>query len=128
MEWIRNLPFHDLFLVLLLAVGTSLLWRWHRSDAPFDLQQLVVDNTSGKLSIEKVGYMTVLGITSWGMTGLFSTGKMTENYMTIYLSVFALARAASSGMSVLKDIKVPALPQSTSVTTLNVTTENKTQG
>jgi hypothetical protein len=76
---------------------------WHFNDSKFHLQQLIVDNVSEKLSIEKTGYMTALAVATWIMITLTIYNKMTEGYLAGYLSIFALSRAASSLTSVWKD-------------------------
>lgn len=90
------LTFMSLIIVLTVV-------SWHFKDCTFQLQQLIVDNVSGKISIEKTGYMTALAVSTWIMITMTIYGKMTEGYLAGYLSIFALSRAASSLTSVWKD-------------------------
>jgi CDP-diglyceride synthetase len=106
----QSVPFHDLFMMLILGVSLLILWKWHKSDNEFDLQQLIVDNTSGKLSIEKFLLVAAFTLSSWLIVGLFNKDKMTENYFGMFLGAFVAARAVSSGLTVLKDTKSPTPP------------------
>lgn len=111
LNWIRTIDPSSAALVVTALVVVAVVVQWHRADDTFKLQQVLVDNTSGKISIEKVGYMTSLAIGSWGFVALTLHDKMTEGYFTAYLGVFALARAASSGLSVFKDVKTSEAPK-----------------
>jgi hypothetical protein len=94
------------FLVFLSVLTFSVVWSWHRNeDLDFQLQQILVDNTTGKIAIEKVGYMTALAIGTWGFVSMTLKGGMTEWYFTIYMSVFVAGRMVSQGIAVTKDIK-----------------------
>lgn len=86
--------------VLIIVV----VWSWHRDkDSNFQLQQVIVDNTTNKISIEKVGYMTALAIGSWGFVALTLNDKLSEWYAMAYLGAFVIGRLGSSGISVWKD-------------------------
>lgn len=104
------IPFHiaayDIALIVMTCLVVMVVWRWHLSDDSFKLQQVLVDNVTGKIAIEKVGYMTALAFGTWGMVALIQQQKMTEGYFTAYLGVFALSRAASAGISALKDVGI----------------------
>lgn len=111
LNYLSTVTAHDVFMVLILVGMGVILWKWHKSDSPFDLQQLIVDNVSGKLSVEKFLLVGAFTVGTWIMVGLFNTGKMTENYFGLFLGLFTAARAVSSGITVVKDIKVPTPPQ-----------------
>jgi hypothetical protein len=81
------------------------VWSWHHDDKNnFDLQQVLVDNTTGKVAIEKVGFMTALAIGSFGFIALLFQEKMTEWYAGLYMGTFAVARLGSSWISIKKYI------------------------
>jgi len=105
LNWLHTVDPSTAALVVATALVVIVVAQWHRSDDNFKLQQMLVDNVSGRVSIEKVGYVTALAIGSWGFIALTLHDKMTEGYFTAYLGVFALARVASSGLSVYKDSK-----------------------
>ena len=95
--------------IVVLAVMSllivSVVWAWHRdSSNDFHLQQVLVDNVSGKISIEKVGYMTALAIGTWGFVTLILHDKMTEWYAGLYLGAFVFGRLGSSWLSIKKDM------------------------
>ena len=108
--WVGNLDPINTSLIVMMTVIVILLFRWHTDSSGFALQQVLVDGVTGRIAIEKVGYMMSLAIGSWGFAALIQTGKMTEGYFTAYLGVFALSRAVSSGISVVKDIKSSPVP------------------
>jgi len=103
--WLRSIDPSTVALVVGTALVLAVVISWHRSDDDFKLQQMLVDNVSGRVSIEKVGYTVALAIGSWGFIALTLGGKMTEGYFTAYLGVFALSRVAASGLTVYKDTK-----------------------
>lgn len=103
LRWLQSLDPSAVALVIGTAICIAIVASWHRSSNDFHLQQMLVDNVSGKVSIEKVGYTLALAIGSWGFIALTLHDKMTEGYFTAYLGVFALSRVASSGLTVFKD-------------------------
>lgn len=103
--WFRSIDPSTGALVVGTAIVIGVLIQWHRANDNFHLQQMLVDNVTGRVSIEKVGYMTALAVGSWGFIALTLHDKMTEGYFTAYLGVFALARVASSGLAVYKDTR-----------------------
>lgn len=91
-------------LTIMSSLVVSVVWSWHsKKEFDFHLQQVLVDNVSGKISIEKVGYMTALAIATWGFVALILRNQMTEWFFTAYISVFVLGRSVSSGLSVWKE-------------------------
>jgi hypothetical protein len=87
-----------MLLVLLLA------FSWHRdAGVNFDLRQCVIDSTTGKISVEKVAFMSALTVSTWGFVTLILTEKMTEFYFAGYIGAFGAARFASQYLSVKKD-------------------------
>jgi hypothetical protein len=96
-------------LVLMAALVVSVVWSWHTNKAlDFHLQQVLVDSVTGKIAIEKVGYMTALAIGTWGFVAMMLKGSMTEWYFTSYMGVFVLGRMVAQGISVARDIKTGA--------------------
>ena len=91
-----------LLVMSLVIIATVVSWHFDKKE-DFHLQQVLIDNVSGKIVIEKVGYMVALAVSTWIMITLTIFGKMTEGYLAGYLAIFALSRAASSLTSVWKD-------------------------
>lgn len=93
------------FLTVMSFLVVLVVWSWHRDKSiDFHLQQVLVDSVTGKISIEKVGFMTALAISTWGFVALTIQGKMSEWYAGLYMSAFVLARTGSAWMSVKKDL------------------------
>jgi hypothetical protein len=89
----------DLSLVALTVMGTivcGVVWSWHVQDDEFCLRQVLLDGTTGKISIEKVGYMTALSIGTWGFVALILKEQLTEWYAGLYLGAFVLGRLGNS--------------------------------
>lgn len=94
------------FLCLTAALVLILAFSWHKDKGiDFDLRQTVIDSATGKIAIEKVGYMTALCVSTWGFVALTLENHLSEWYFTAYISAFAAARIASQGLSVYKDMK-----------------------
>lgn len=101
--WFENTDPSIVVLVLMSVLVIGVVWSWHRNAGmSFDLSQVLVDSVTGKISIEKVGFMVALAISTWGFVTLILRDKMTEWYFTAFLSVFALARLGSQGLAVWK--------------------------
>lgn len=95
-----------LALMTLLVILTVV--SWHRNKAGFDLSQCIVDSVTGRISPEKVAYMTALAVSTWVIVALTIDDKITEGFLLTYLSIFVLGRAAAQGISAIKDIKTQA--------------------
>jgi len=109
-QWLSSQDISTWYLLVMTLIITIVLVIWHKADTDFHLQQVLIDSVTGKISIEKVGYMTALAIGTWGFVTLIQRDKMTEWFYMGYLSVFALSRVASSAISVTKDIKSQVTP------------------
>ena len=84
------------FLTVIFTTMVVLAIVWHTNKAiDFDLRQTVVDSQTGKISIEKVGYMVALIISSWSLVTLTLTDKLTEWFFGAYMTAFAVARWGS---------------------------------
>lgn len=87
-----------------MLVVLYLAFTWHTdTGVDFDIRQCVVDSVTGKISIEKLAFMSALVVSTWGFVTLVLTEKMTEMYFTTYMGAFAVARAFSQFTSVKKD-------------------------
>ena len=58
---------------------------------------------TGKISVEKVGYMTSLCVSTWGFVALTLENNLSEMYFGTYMGAFAAARVASQYLAVKKD-------------------------
>jgi len=110
LDAVRSLDPSSVLLWVLIALVVFVVWSWHRADDNFDLRQCLQDNTTGKISVEKVGYVSVLGTSMWGFVTLVQRDKLTDWYVGAMIGGFVLGRAVSSGLSVLKDIKSSTRP------------------
>lgn len=102
---ITNLDPAIVTLTAMAIIVIVVVWSWHADKTKdFHLQQVLVDSVTGKIAIEKVGYMTVLALMSWGFVTLILRDKLSEWYAGLFAGVFVLGRVASSWMAVKKDI------------------------
>lgn len=105
--WTVLLKSVDLSVIVLMVMSVTIMaivWSWHRDDSGFSLQQALVDNATGKLAIEKVGYMVALSVTTWLMISIQLEHRMTPELILIYLGAFVTARLGAQGISVYKDV------------------------
>lgn len=98
-----NLDASVVALCIGFALVVLLVWRWQVDDSHFDLKQILVDSVTGKISIEKVAFMTALSVMTWGFVTLTLRDKMTEWYAMAYGGMFVLGRAFSQATSVWRD-------------------------
>lgn len=112
LAFIRSLDPSLVVLIVMSALVICVVWSWHANKSnDFHLQQVLVDSVTGKIAIEKVGFMTVLALMSWGFVALILRDKMSEWYVGLFGGLFVLGRITSSGLSVLKELKSPLPPQ-----------------
>ncbi len=78
---------HLLLASLAAALGLwgVLLLTWHRAADEFDLRWSVVDATTGKVSLFKLGQLAALIVSTWGFVVLIERDKMTEFYFVGYM-------------------------------------------
>jgi hypothetical protein len=93
-----------LALLFMTACVVLVVVSWHRT-GKIDLSQCVVDGTTGKLSVEKVGYMTALLTSTWGFVDLSLHDKLTEWYFTAYAGLLIAGRALNTSVNAYKDVK-----------------------
>lgn len=113
LKWFENTDPSIVALVLMTILVIAVVWSWHRNpNMPIDLSQVLVDSVTGKISVEKVAFMTALAISTWGFVTLILRNAMTEWFFTAYVGVFVLGRFGSQGLSVWKskDAKDAANP------------------
>ena len=91
-------------LVVMSVIVIATVVSWHRTKDGFDLSQCIVDSTTQRIAPEKVGFMTVLAIMTWGFVALILQGKLTEWYAGLYGGMFVAGRFGSQYLSTKKDI------------------------
>lgn len=69
-------------------------------DTNFELQQLVTDSVTNKLSPEKTTYMGAFVVGSWAMITQVQKGTLSEWFLVAYLGTFAASRGISQAISV----------------------------
>lgn len=95
-ELVKSTNFMVIVLALILALfGITLYVLQTRKDS-FDLRELLRDDTTGKLSILKIGQVVTLLVTTWGFVYLIMHDRFTEYYLLIYMAIW-------SGSDVAKD-------------------------
>lgn len=95
-------------LCIMSFVALLTVISWHRdTNSDFHLKYAIVDSVTGKISIEKIGFMTTLFLFSWGFVALYLKDKLSMEYVYAFGGIFALGRIGSQGLTVLRDIKTP---------------------
>jgi hypothetical protein len=79
-------------LVIMVVIVIAVVASWHRNKEGFDLSTCIVETATGKVSPEKVGYMTALAMMSWGFAALVLQGKLTEWYAGLFAGIFVMGR------------------------------------
>lgn len=105
MNYLTPLTVSAAFLFLVVAGAALIIWAWHKDNDTFDLRQALVDSVTGKLSVEKAGFVVALAFSTWTLVTLVLNDKLTEWFFTAYLGVFGVTRVASQALSVIKDTK-----------------------
>jgi len=109
--WLSGLDASSVALAVTMFSMVLVIYRWQRSNNTFDIKEMMIDTTTGKMALEKVAYSVAMVYGTWIMIALTERNRMNENYFGIYLSVFALSRAASSLTQAYKDVNTkPEVP------------------
>lgn len=114
---IADIPVMELMLVLSLAACLLLLAVIQLKKDKFDLRYLIIDDTSKKPSIHKLGQALALLVSTWGFVYLIEHDKFSEGYLTIYMGVWA----GSTAMNKWLDSKAQPTSSSTSTITSQTT-------
>jgi len=89
------------FLAVIGGVVLFFAIYWHvNKSVDFDLRQTVIDSQTGKISVEKFGFMTSLTASTWALVTLTLDGRLTEWFFAGYMAAFAVARWASQYLAV----------------------------
>lgn len=89
-------------LLVLLAIVSYLLFKAQTKKDDFDLRDMIVDESTRKVSSTKFGTLTSLVFTTWGFTYLLLHGTLTETYYLTYVSVWAGYSGIIHGISAFK--------------------------
>lgn len=90
-------PVIALAIMTLIIIATVIMW--HRGKPGFDLSECVTDSVTGKISVEKIGFMTMLAIYTWGFVAQTIYKSLSEWYVTAGLVTFAGARLGSQWLA-----------------------------
>jgi hypothetical protein len=104
LEIFRSLDPSLIALTIMTVLVVATVVSWHRNKPGFDLSQCIVDSTTNRIAAEKVGFMVVLAVMSWGFVALVLQHQLSEWYATAYGGIFVLGRFGSQMLSVKKDI------------------------
>lgn len=86
-------------LAIMTIIIVATIVSWHRGKAGFDLSQCLLDSVTGKISVEKIGFMTMLAIYTWGFVAQTIYKSLSEWYVTAGLVTFAGARLGSQWLA-----------------------------
>ena len=109
------IPHPKLFAAIALILIGLLCYRGlvHRSRSAtsgINLDDLLLDPETGKISKAAAVMMAALGVTSWLMVYLGLTGKMTEGYLGLYLGAWVVPTVTK----MINDAKVKIAAQGAS--------------
>ena len=75
----------------------------------FDLRDVLIDETTGKVSLYKLGQLISLLLSSWGFVYLTIHDKLSESYFGLYMATWAGAHVLSQGLSVWSNKDTPGI-------------------
>lgn len=102
----------DTYALLLAAVlFIALLTYWQRSDDEFDLRMLIVDSTTGKVSLFKLGQLVALGVSTWALVHETRRGFLTEWLFGLYMISWAGVNIANKLTEKYKSLEPQKEPQ-----------------
>jgi hypothetical protein len=88
------------WILSIMALFTCFLfYRAQKIADSFDIRDLIVDDTTGKLSLSKLGQFVALVLSSWGLIYLIMHGTLTEIYFQGYMLTWAGANVVSNGLT-----------------------------
>ena len=111
MDWaaiwsvIKGINMPVLSLIVMFGIVISVVWSWHRTKDGFDLSQVLVNSITGKIDVEKVGYMSVLAIWCWGFIALILDHLLTEYYVGIGVGAFVIGKGIKSWTDMQKVVQ-----------------------
>lgn len=90
-------------LVVMTVIILAVVVGWHERKPGFDLSDSVVDTKTGKVSPEKLAYMTILCYMTWGFVSQILKGQLTEWFAGLYGGMFVLGRIGYKYVDAKKD-------------------------
>lgn len=106
-ELFRSLDPSLIALTVMAILVVATVVSWHRNKDGFDLSQCILDSATGRISVEKIGFMSVLAVYIWGFIHLALKNTLSMEYVGLGLATFAAARFGSQWLSVKKDVATP---------------------
>lgn len=83
-------------LLIAAACAIGVVAYWHMSPASdFDMKWMLVESTTGKVSIYKVGQATALAVSTWVLVNETRAGRLNEWLFCGYMVAWAGANLAS---------------------------------
>lgn len=96
---------NDLILLGTAGVLLVVLFLWQRKDDAFDLRWLLVDTTTHKVSIFKVGQLIALWASTWALISMTRKANLTDSTNGIHLVyIYAIYLAVWSGANIVNKI------------------------
>jgi hypothetical protein len=94
---------NDLLLLIGLVLSLALLYRWQCKDDQFDLRWLLVDTTTEKVSLFKLGQLVALAVSTWAIVVETRAGHLTEWLFLAYIGVWSGANVGNKIIGKMKD-------------------------
>ena len=92
-NFIATWTFEGITFGLFMAVFIVLLFRLHNSKhSKFMVDNLLVDDTTGKASTSKMGELIALVVSTWIVVHLTINSTLTADFMGMYLAAWVLNR------------------------------------
>ncbi len=91
---IGSLPIMELMLFVTLTFLIFLFFYLQTRKDSLDLRWLILDDTSARPSINKIGQGLALVVSTWGFIYQMTHDRFSEAYLTIYMGIWAGAGLA----------------------------------
>lgn len=98
----------DTYALLAVAVGfLILLYLWQREKDSFDIRHLIVDSSSERVSLFKLGQLVALVVSTWALVHETRRGFLTEWLFAVYMLSWTGANIANKVTEKYKSLEPP---------------------
>lgn len=93
-------------LIAVAVVFLLLLIKWHMSkDAKFDVKDIIVETSTGKVSLYKIGQVIALWVSTWIIIHETKEGRLTDWLFLSYMALWSGTNLAKSLIRTLNNNK-----------------------
>lgn len=94
-------------LLIMVLAFAAVLVVWQRSSDDFDLRTLIVDSSTGRVSLFKIGQFVALIVSTWALVHETRRGFLTEWMFGLYMIAWSGANIANKVTEKYKSLEPP---------------------